>query len=69
VNKPIKPICRKADLLPPSHDLLQPMHGRLFSTVLEQSVHSEQERQTLQQLDRAFMVQKVCYLPFWILPV
>ncbi|MFW2122743.1 PAS-domain containing protein [Acinetobacter ursingii] len=37
-----------------SHDLLQPMHAaRLFSTVLEQSVHSEQERQTLQQLDRA----------------
>ena len=37
-----------------SHDLLQPMHAaRLFSTVLEQSVHSAQERQTLQQLDRA----------------
>ncbi|MCU4307142.1 hybrid sensor histidine kinase/response regulator [Acinetobacter ursingii] len=37
-----------------SHDLLQPMHAaRLFSTVLEQSVQSEQERQTLQQLDRA----------------
>ncbi|WP_204470117.1 hybrid sensor histidine kinase/response regulator [Acinetobacter ursingii] len=37
-----------------SHDLLQPMHAaRLFSTVLEQSVDSEQERQTLQQLDRA----------------
>jgi signal transduction histidine kinase len=53
-----------------SHDLLQPMHAaRLFSTALEQSVHSEEDRQTLQQLDRAFMVQKVCYLPFWILPV
>ncbi len=37
-----------------SHDLLQPMHAaRLFSTVLEQSMHSEQERETLQQLDRA----------------
>lgn len=37
-----------------SHDLLQPMHAaRLFSIVLEQSVQSEQERQTLQQLDRA----------------
>jgi len=37
-----------------SHDLLQPMHAaRLFSTALEQSVQSEEDRQTLQQLDRA----------------
>ena len=37
-----------------SHDLLQPMHAaRLFSTVLEQSVSTEDDRQTLQQLDRA----------------
>lgn len=36
-----------------SHDLLQPMHAaRLFSTVLEQSISTE-DRQTLQQLDRA----------------
>lgn len=37
-----------------SHDLLQPMHAaRLFSTVLEQSIATEEDRQTLQQLDRA----------------
>lgn len=37
-----------------SHDLLQPMHAaRLFSTALEQSVHSDEDRHTLQQLDRA----------------
>ncbi|WP_161419219.1 MULTISPECIES: PAS domain-containing hybrid sensor histidine kinase/response regulator [Acinetobacter] len=37
-----------------SHDLLQPMHAaRLFSTALEQSVHSAEDQQTLQQLDRA----------------
>ena len=37
-----------------SHDLLQPMHAaRLFSTALEQSIQSEEDRQTLQQLDRA----------------
>ncbi|RSR25870.1 PAS domain-containing protein, partial [Acinetobacter baumannii] len=37
-----------------SHDLLQPMHAaRLFSTVLEQSISTEEDRQTLQQLDRA----------------
>ncbi|RZG68390.1 response regulator [Acinetobacter bouvetii] len=37
-----------------SHDLLQPMHAaRLFSTALEQSVQSQEDRQTLQQLDRA----------------
>ena len=37
-----------------SHDLLQPMHAaRLFSTALEQSVQSEEDRKTLQQLDRA----------------
>ena len=37
-----------------SHDLLQPMHAaRLFSTALEQSVQSNEDRITLQQLDRA----------------
>ena len=37
-----------------SHDLLQPMHAaRLFSTALEQSVQSEEDRKTLQQLDRS----------------
>ena len=37
-----------------SHDLLQPMHAaRLFSTALEQSVQSAEDRKTLQQLDRA----------------
>ncbi|WEV49076.1 PAS domain-containing hybrid sensor histidine kinase/response regulator [Acinetobacter sp. ESL0695] len=37
-----------------SHDLLQPMHAaRLFSTALEQSIHQEEDRKTLQQLDRA----------------
>ncbi|WOE30986.1 MULTISPECIES: PAS domain-containing hybrid sensor histidine kinase/response regulator [unclassified Acinetobacter] len=37
-----------------SHDLLQPMHAaRLFSTALEQSVQSDEDRITLQQLDRA----------------
>lgn len=37
-----------------SHDLLQPMHAaRLFSTALEHSVHSAEDQQTLQQLDRA----------------
>ncbi|KAF1025111.1 MAG: Non-motile and phage-resistance protein [Acinetobacter bereziniae] len=37
-----------------SHDLLQPMHAaRLFSTALEQSVQSDEDRRTLQQLDRA----------------
>ena len=37
-----------------SHDLLQPMHAaRLFSTALEQSVQTEEDRKTLQQLDRA----------------
>jgi len=37
-----------------SHDLLQPMHAaRLFSTALEQSVQSDEDRKTLQQLDRA----------------
>lgn len=37
-----------------SHDLLQPMHAaRLFSTALEQSVQNEEDRKTLQQLDRA----------------
>ena len=37
-----------------SHDLLQPMHAaRLFSTALEQSIQSNEDRQTLQQLDRA----------------
>lgn len=37
-----------------SHDLLQPMHAaRLFSTALEQSIHQDEDIQTLQQLDRA----------------
>ena len=37
-----------------SHDLLQPMHAaRLFSTALEQSIQCDEDRQTLQQLDRA----------------
>ncbi|NHB56838.1 hybrid sensor histidine kinase/response regulator [Acinetobacter shaoyimingii] len=37
-----------------SHDLLQPMHAaRLFSTALEQSIQSDEDRLTLQQLDRA----------------
>lgn len=37
-----------------SHDLLQPMHAaRLFSTALEQSVHDDENKQTLAQLDRA----------------
>lgn len=37
-----------------SHDLLQPMHAaRLFSTALEQSVSTQDDRKTLQQLDRA----------------
>ena len=37
-----------------SHDLLQPMHAaRLFSTALEQSIQSDEDRVTLQQLDRA----------------
>ena len=37
-----------------SHDLLQPMHAaRLFSTALEQSIQSDDDRKTLQQLDRA----------------
>ncbi|QIO07734.1 hybrid sensor histidine kinase/response regulator [Acinetobacter lanii] len=37
-----------------SHDLLQPMHAaRLFSTALEQSIQSDEDRKTLQQLDRA----------------
>lgn len=37
-----------------SHDLLQPMHAaRLFSTALEQSVQNDDDRKTLQQLDRA----------------
>jgi len=37
-----------------SHDLLQPMHAaRLFSTALEQSVNNDEDRITLQQLDRA----------------
>ena len=37
-----------------SHDLLQPMHAaRLFSTALEQSVQSDEDLKTLQQLDRA----------------
>src|SRR5690606_22917651 len=37
-----------------SHDLLQPMHAaRLFSTALEQSVQNDEDRKTLQQLDRA----------------
>lgn len=37
-----------------SHDLLQPMHAaRLFSTALEQSVQTDEDRKTLQQLDRA----------------
>ena len=37
-----------------SHDLLQPMHAaRLFSTALEQSVQSEEDRKILQQLDRS----------------
>jgi len=37
-----------------SHDLLQPMHAaRLFSTALEQSIQSKEDRVTLQQLDRA----------------
>ena len=37
-----------------SHDLLQPMHAaRLFSTALEQSVQTNEDRKTLQQLDRS----------------
>ena len=37
-----------------SHDLLQPMHAaRLFSTALEQSIQSDEDSKTLQQLDRA----------------
>ena len=37
-----------------SHDLLQPMHAaRLFSTALEQSVHTAEDQKVLQQLDRA----------------
>lgn len=37
-----------------SHDLLQPMHAaRLFSTALEQSIQTEEDMKTLQQLDRA----------------
>ena len=37
-----------------SHDLLQPMHAaRLFSTALEQSIQSQEDAKTLQQLDRA----------------
>ena len=37
-----------------SHDLLQPMHAaRLFSTALEHSVIHDQDKLTLQQLDRA----------------
>ena len=37
-----------------SHDLLQPMHAaRLFSTALEQSIQSDDDRKTLQQLDRS----------------
>ena len=37
-----------------SHDLLQPMHAaRLFSTALEQSIQTDEDRKTLQQLDRA----------------
>ncbi|MDO4223609.1 MAG: PAS domain-containing hybrid sensor histidine kinase/response regulator, partial [Acinetobacter sp.] len=37
-----------------SHDLLQPMHAaRLFSTALEQSVQNEDDRKTVEQLDRA----------------
>src|SRR5690606_36715981 len=37
-----------------SHDLLQPMHAaRLFSTALEQSVQNDEDRKSLQQLDRA----------------
>ena len=37
-----------------SHDLLQPMHAaRLFSTALEQSIQLDEDRKTLQQLDRA----------------
>ncbi len=37
-----------------SHDLLQPMHAaRLFSTALEQSIQSDEDRKTLQQLDRS----------------
>ena len=52
-----------------SHDLLQPMHAaRLFSTALEQSVNNDEDRTTLQQLDRACMGLKVCFQLFWILP-
>lgn len=37
-----------------SHDLLQPMHAaRLFSTALEHSTLSSEDRKTLEQLDRA----------------
>ncbi|MFW1969764.1 sensor histidine kinase, partial [Acinetobacter guillouiae] len=37
-----------------SHDIIHHMHAaRLFSTVLEQSISTEEDRQTLQQLDRA----------------
>lgn len=37
-----------------SHDLLQPMHAaRLFSTALEQSVQNPEDKQTVEQLDRA----------------
>ena len=54
-NKPTAPICRKSRFIAAaSHDLLQPMHAaRLFSTALEQSVQSDEDRKTLQQLDRA----------------
>ena len=37
-----------------SHDLLQPMHAaRLFSTALEQGIENEEDKKTLEQLDRA----------------
>lgn len=37
-----------------SHDLLQPMHAaRLFSAALEQSTRLDEDRRTLEQLDRA----------------
>ena len=46
------------------------MHAaRLFSTVLEQSISTEEDRQTLQQLDRALYGAEVCYLPYSILRV
>ncbi len=54
-----------------SHDLLQPMHAaRLFSTVLEQSISTEEDRQdpTTASTEHS-MEQKVCSLPYSILHV